>query len=214
MINKLSPLPNFLISRYKNWKSSTYLKNQKKFSKLASQGQNPTCMIISCCDSRVHATSLFSADEGEFFIHRNIANLVPPFLPHGNNYGTSAVIEYALNELKIKHIIILGHTGCGGIETSYNFHKTGIKKDYVFIYKWLKIISPALKNILKNESKNSQLRKLEEESIKNSIKNLFTYPNIKKEVKNENLFVHGLIHDIGSGSLKYLNPINKKFEAL
>ena len=80
-INKLSPLPKFLEDRYKKWKSSTYLENELELKKLASFGQTPSTMVISCCDSRIHATSIFGADEGEFFIHRNIANLVPPYSP-------------------------------------------------------------------------------------------------------------------------------------
>ncbi len=110
MIKNLSPLPSFLVTRYKNWQSTSYLKNANKFKELASQGQNPSAMIISCCDSRVHVTSIFGADEGEFFIHRNIANLIPPFSLDGQDYGTAAAIEYATKELKVRHLIILGHT--------------------------------------------------------------------------------------------------------
>ena len=106
MNNKVSPPPKFLMDRYKKWKSSVYLKNEVKLRNLASYGQSPSTMVISCCDSRVHATSIFGADEGEFFIHRNIANLVPPYSPDGENHGTSAAIEYAIKELKVKHLII------------------------------------------------------------------------------------------------------------
>ena len=95
MSKQLYPLPEFLVSRYKKWKKSSYLDNQNHFKKLASFGQRPSTMVISCCDSRVHATSIFGADAGEFFIHRNIANLVPPYSTDVENYGTSAAIEYA-----------------------------------------------------------------------------------------------------------------------
>ena len=79
-------------------------------------------MVISCCDSRIHATSIFGADEGEFFIHRNIANLVPVYSPDGENHGTSAAIEYAIKELKVQHLIILGHKDCGGIKNGHYIH--------------------------------------------------------------------------------------------
>ena len=88
------------------------------------------------------------------------------------------------------------------------------KKNYVFINKWLNILKPAFNKISKNTSKRNQIKKLEEESIKNSLNNLLTFPNIKKAVKNKNLSIHGLIHDIGSGRLKYLNPLNNKFEKI
>ena len=214
MIKQLSPLPKFLVTRYKKWKSISYSKNSNKFKKLASLGQNPSSMIISCCDSRVHVTSIFGANEGEFFIHRNIANLIPPFSSDGKDYGTSAAIEYATKELKINHLIILGHTDCGGIKSGHSLHSKKTKKNYVFINKWLNILKPAFNKISKNTSKRNQIKKLEEESIKNSLNNLLTFPNIKKAVKNKNLSIHGLIHDIGSGRLKYLNPLTNKFEKI
>ncbi len=212
MINQLEPLPDFLVSRYRNWKSSLYLSSQDHFKNLASSGQNPSSMVISCCDSRVHATSIFGADAGEFFIHRNIANLVPPYNPDGENHGTSAAIEYALKELKIKHLIILGHTDCGGIKSGHSLHSKNLNPDYEFINKWLAILLPAFNKIAKDVSKVKQVEQLEEESIKNSIINLFSFPYIKKAVKNKNLSIHGLIHNIGSGGLKFLNPITEDFE--
>ncbi len=212
MIKKLRPLPKFLVNRYKDWKSKSYLNNSNKFKKLASLGQSPKAMVISCCDSRVHVTSIFGADEGEFFIHRNIANLVPPYSPDGEHHGTSAAIEYATKELKVRHLIILGHRSCGGIKSGHNLHTNKANKEYVFINKWLSILLPAFNHISKNISQKNQIKLLEEESIKNSLKNLFSFPNIKKAVDNNTLSIHGLIHDIGSGGLKYLNPKTEKFE--
>ena len=212
MTNRISLPPKFLIDRYKKWKSNEYSKNEVQLRKLASSGQSPSTMVISCCDSIIHATSIFGADEGQFFIHRNIANLVPIYSPDGENHGTSAVIEYATKELKINHIIILGHIDCGGIKSAYNLHFKKTKKNYLFINKWLSILLPAFNNISKNTSKINQIKQLEEESIKNSLTNLFTFPNVKKAVKNKNLTIHGLIHDIGSGNLKFLNPVTENFE--
>ena len=214
MIKKLSPLPNFLINRFKNWKSTTYKNNSSKFKKLSSSGQSPNAMIISCCDSRVHATSIFASNEGEFFIHRNIANLVPPFSPDGGHHGTSAAIEYATKELKVSHLIVLGHTGCGGILSGYNLNKNNSNPDHIFLNKWLRIIEPAFNKISKNISKKNQIKLLEQESIKNSLNNVFSFPNIRKGVEMNTLKIHGLIHDIGSGELKYLNPLTEEFEKI
>ena len=211
MIKELTPLPEFLVSRYKNWKSTSYSKNAKHFKKLASIGQNPSSMVISCCDSRVHVTSIFGASEGEFFIHRNIANLVPPYSPDGKDHGTSAAIEYATKELKISHLIILGHSDCGGIKSAHNLHKSQLDQNYEFINKWLSILKPAFDKISKNNSIQKQIEQLEEESIKNSINNLFSFPNIKKVVESKSLSVHGLIHNIESGELKYLDPLTEEF---
>jgi len=212
MINKISLPPKFLIDRYKNWKSSEYLKNEEELRKLASYGQSPSTMVISCCDSRIHATSIFGADEGEFFIHRNIANLVPPYSPDGENHGTSSAIEYAVKELKVKHLIILGHKDCGGIKYGHNMHSSASNTDYEFINKWLSILLPAYNKIKKDVSELKQINQLEKESIKASINNLFSFPFIKKAVDENNLLIHGLIHDIGSGNLKFLNPVTEDFE--
>ena len=172
MMKEIAPLPEFLVNRYKKWQSSNYLNNANVFKKLASLGQNPSSMVISCCDSRVHATSIFGADAGEFFIHRNIANLVPPYFPDGENHATSAAIEYATKNLKIQHLIILGHRDCGGIKSGHMLHTKNLNPEYQFLIKWLSIIFPAYNNIAKDVPENIQLEKLEEESIKISINNL------------------------------------------
>ena len=214
MIKEIAPLPEFLVNRYKKWQSSNYLNNANVFKKLASLGQNPSSMVISCCDSRVHATSIFGADAGEFFIHRNIANLVPPYFPDGENHATSAAIEYATKNLKIQHLIILGHRDCGGIKSGHMLHSKNLNPEYEFLNKWLSILFPAYNNIAKDVPENIQLEKLEEESIKISINNLFSFPFIKKAVEDKKLSIHGLIHDIGSGELKFLNPLTEEFEYL
>ena len=212
MIKKLEPLPEFLVNRYKDWKSSSYPKNANQFKRLASFGQSPSTMVISCCDSRVHATSIFGADAGEFFIHRNIANLVPTYSPDGENHGTSAAIEYGIKELKIHNLIILGHKDCGGIKSGHSICSNNFNPEYEFINKWLRIILPAFKNINRDISEKNQIAQLEEESIKISIKNLFSFPYIKKAVDNKKLSIHGLIYNIGLGQLKFLNPLTEKFE--
>ena len=129
MIKNISPLPNFLINRYNDWKSNVYLDKSNKFKKLASLGQNPIAMIISCCDSRILASSIFGAEEGEFFIHRNIGNLIPPFSNDLLENGTAAAIEYATKVLKVKHIIVLGHTNCGGVKSGYDLFKNKKKSN-------------------------------------------------------------------------------------
>ena len=93
-MHNVKPLPSYLLQRYNGWKATGYADNQAWYRRLANEGQRPRAMMISCCDSRVHVTSIFGADQGEFFIHRNIANLVPPYEPDGDHHGTSAAVEY------------------------------------------------------------------------------------------------------------------------
>ena len=97
----IAKLPQYLVDRYKDWKENSFLENKFSYEQLAIDGQKPKGMIISCCDSRVHASSMFGAETGEFFIHRNIANLIPPYNPDGDHHGTSAAIEFAVAKPKL-----------------------------------------------------------------------------------------------------------------
>ena len=170
MSNYIKSLPNYLIDRYKNWKIEDYAKNKSWYKKIASEGQRPSTMVISCCDSRIHVTSIFGVDIGEFFIHRNIANLVPPYNPNGDHHGTSAALEYAVKILQVSNIIILGHSNCGGISSGYHLCKNDTNfQETIFINKWLKILKPAFLKVIKQNKElydADGIDKLEKESIK------------------------------------------------
>ena len=117
-MNYIRPLPAYLVQRFQGWRATTYQDNRAWYRRLAASGQHPRAMVISCCDSRVHVTSIFGADEGEFFIHRNVANLVPPYNPDGEYHGTSAAVEYAVTSLGVAHIVVLGHSNCGAVRAT------------------------------------------------------------------------------------------------
>ena len=214
MIKKINSLPKFLVDRYKIWKKAYYLKNQYKLKKLSKMRQNPKAMIICCCDSRVNPTAIFRAKEGDLFIHRNIANIIPSYNSPNNDNSTFAAIEYAIKELKVPNLIVLGHTNCGGIKAIYDKYSKNSKNNYKFLNKWLKNLSEVFLKIPKKMSKKNQIIFLEEESIKVSINNLLNYPIIKKLVKNKKLSISGLIFDISSGDMKSLNFSKNKFEKI
>jgi len=217
MSNYIKILPNYLIKRYKAWKATVYEEKKNWYNKIAIEGQNPQAMVISCCDSRIHATSIFGADSGEFFIHRNIANLVPPYNPDGDHHGTSAALEYALKTLQVSHIIILGHSHCGGIKSGYKlFSSNQISHESIFVNKWLDILKPAYENISKDINRFDEGNNvdLEKESIKFSLNNLTDFPFVKSALDKKELFLHGLWHDIGSGALEALDPISMEFKKI
>ena len=217
MSNYIKILPNYLIKRYKAWKATVYEEKKNWYNKIASEGQNPRVMVISCCDSRIHATSIFGADTGEFFIHRNIANLVPPYNPDGDHHGTSAAVEYAIKTLQVSHIIILGHSHCGGIMSGYKlFNDDQISNESIFVDKWLNILKPAYENISNNGNQFNEgcIVDLEKESIKFSINNLTNFPFIKSALIKKELVLHGLWYDIGSGTLEALDPISMNFKKI
>ena len=208
----LTKLPDKLIIRYKKWKADSFVNNKATYEKLALEGQSPIAMIISCCDSRVHATSMFGAETGEFFIHRNIANLIPPYNPDGDHHGTSAAIEFAVSFLKIPHIIILGHSNCSGIKNGYHLCKGDhINEDYLFVNKWLNILRPAYEKLEQLSDDQSMINSLEKISIINSINNLSEFPFVQQALDLNRVSIHGLWNDIGTGKLEMLNPETMTF---
>ena len=210
----IKPLPDYLVQRYYGWKATTFANNKSWFHKLAEDGQHPRAMIISCCDSRVHVTSIFGSDAGEFFIHRNIANLVPPFKKDEDYHGTSAAIEYAVKSLKIPHIIVLGHSTCGGVKASYDYfsgNNPDLKEDSNFVASWLEILRPSFNSVSNELSDEHKLSKLEKEAVLTSVKNLTTFPFIKEALKEGSLSIHGLWHNIGTGELMYYDNKTNDF---
>ena len=208
----LTKLPDKLIIRYKKWKADSFVNNKATYEKLALEGQSPIAMIISCCDSRVHATSMFGAETGEFFIHRNIANLIPPYNPDGDHHGTSAAIEFAVSFLKIPHIIILGHSNCSGIKNGYHLCKGDqLNEDYLFVNKWLNILRPAYEKLVQLSDDQSMINSLEKISIINSINNLSEFPFVQQALDLNRVSIHGLWNDIGTGKLEMLNPETMTF---
>ena len=208
-------LPSYLVKRYKNWKETEYKENKSWYRKISREGQNPSTMIISCCDSRIHVTSIFGAEIGEFFIHRNIANLVPPYNPSGDHHGTSAAVEYAVKTLNVSNIIVMGHSKCGGIHNGYFLSKgNNFLGKTIFIKKWLSILKPSYNKIINENKKISDydgINKLEKESIKTSINNLIDFPFIKVLLKDKKLVLHGLWHNIGTGEIESLDPVTLSF---
>lgn len=201
----IRPLPPYLAKRYEGWRATDYESNKSWYQHLAEQGQHPRAMILSCCDSRIHAMSLFGAELGDFFIHRNIANLVPPYNEDGDHHGTSAAIEYAVRALKVAHIVILGHSGCGGINSGYhacNGTQKELYENTTFIRKWLDILQPAFDELEASGSERDKIEQLEKQSIMVSLNNLLGFPFIADAIAEDRLTLHGLWHNIGTGELK------------
>ncbi|MBN8185330.1 MAG: carbonic anhydrase [Salipiger thiooxidans] len=202
------PLPNYLVQRFQGWKATSYAENHAWFRRLASEGQHPRAMIISCCDSRVHVTSIFGADTGEFFIHRNIANLVPPYQPDGQQHGTSAAVEYAVTALKVAHVIVMGHSSCGGVQGCLDMcsgKAPALEEKSSFVGRWMDILRPGYEKV-KDLPEEKISKALEQQAVLTSLENLMSFPFVRAAVEAEDLTLHGLWHEIGKGGLECFDP--------
>lgn len=213
-MDRAKPLPTYLTKRYHGWKATSYAENQSWYRKLATGGQHPRAMVISCCDSRVHVTSIFGADQGEFFIHRNIANLVPPYLPDGEQHGTSAAVEYAVRVLNVAHLIVLGHSNCGGVQGCIDMCRGAapeLEAKDSFVGRWMDILRPKFDLVREMADPVEQQRQLEKHAVMTSLENLVTFPWVANKVDEGSLTLHGMWTDIAEGGLEYYDPSSGAF---
>ncbi|PIB23066.1 carbonic anhydrase [Amylibacter kogurei] len=217
-MKRIAPLPSSLIKRYHGWRATQFEENKAWYARLADKGQTPRTMVISCCDSRVHVTSVFGAETGEFFIHRNIANLVPPFAPNEDYHGTSAAIEYAVTALGVTNIIIMGHSLCGGVKGCHDMcsgKAPELEEASSFVGRWMDILRPGYKRVAEAGGEDSeQISALEREGVMVSLENLLTFPFVADRVEAEDLALHGVWIDIRDGHMEHYEPASNKFVAI
>jgi carbonic anhydrase len=169
-------------------------------------------MVIACCDARVDVSAIFDAEPGALFILRNVANLVPPYEPAGKYHGTSAAVEYAATALKVPHLVVLGHSHCGGVDT----YRRGVRDKIPepgFIGSWLTLLDD-LKLVESDIFAYGDEMAFELAAVRSSIANLGTFPFIQKRLKDGLLALHGLHFDLGSGALLSLEQGTGRFITL
>ena len=202
-------IPKFLIERYQFWKKNTFEEYKDIYHQATKVAQKPIAMIITCCDSRIFENTIFGGDVGDYLIHKNIANIVPSISDKEKNIQTLSAIEYALKVLKIPNLIVLGHSNCGGVEYSYKtLTDKKNKSNFEYLNKWISDLEISYNKIPKNLSENSKLTFIEQENIKQSIKNLYEYEFINQLIKENKLKVIGLWYQINSGVIKFLDSKN------
>jgi carbonic anhydrase len=212
------PLPPDLLDRYRAWQARRGPEELARYAEVAAQRQNPKAMIITCCDSRVLVSEIFGNAPGDFFIHRNIANLVPPHEPDGRAHGTSAAIEYAVIAIGIEHLIVMGHHGCGGVRGCHDM-LAGLAPDLdtptSFVGTWLKILKPGYEALSgRGLSYEDRIAALEKEAVLVSLGNLMTFPFIAEAVQSGKLQLHGLWKDIRDGDVEGYDPTTGSFARL
>ena len=203
-------MPEFatLLQGYHRFRDENYLVQRQRWEALA-EGQEPPVMLIGCCDSRVDPATIFDTRPGQVFILRNVANLVPPFEIGGGRHGASAAIEFAVVDLKVRHIVVLGHGACGGIAAALKGEDCGVP-GHSFIDNWMSIVADARNRVIAADPPDPQ-RALELEGIKTSLANLRTFPFVEERERAGTLKLHGAFFAIADGVLHVLDEESGSF---
>jgi carbonic anhydrase len=194
-----------LISGFEKFRHQYYEGADRLFDRLKN-AQSPSVLVISCSDSRVDPALLLDAVPGQLFVVRNVANLVPPRSADGGTHGVSAALEFAVCVLKVRHIIILGHSQCGGIRALLD------AASGEFITQWMNIVR-AVKPA-GDYGHEHVARDCEQQAILLSLKNLLTFPWIAERVDQSEIMLHGWYFDIARGRLEGYDRIANRFEIL
>lgn len=212
----MTHFPDHLADRFRRFKFRHFTPNQERYEELAAQGQSPEVMVVSCCDSRVDPETVFSAMPGELFVVRNVANLVPPYEINGKYHGVSAALEFAALNLRVRHIVVMGHSGCGGVRSCLEEDATR-QSEAQFIRNWMSMLDESRAHVLAafpGQPLPVQRMELEREAVRTSIDNLRTFPCIKILEGNGRLALHGTYFDILNGSLAVLDQGTGEFVPL
>ena len=208
-------IPKILADGYRLWRDDRLPHERGRLAQLAALGQAPQALVIGCCDSRVSPETIFSSGPGELFVLRNVANVVPPFRPDGKHHGTSAAIEFAIAGLAIPHIVVMGHSQCGGIRAYLNSGDDSTRGD--FIGPWMDLVGGAKEDALARNPKlagRALETAVEEAAIRLSIRNLRTFPEIKEREAKALITISGLHLNISNGDLRVLDEATGDFSSL
>jgi len=201
-----------LIAGFRQFRKRYYVDEPELYKQLISMGQTPKALIIACCDARVHPAHVMDTDPGDIFVVRNVANLVPPYVDDGKTHGTSAAIEFAVKHLRVPHVIIMGHSQCGGIRALMESNRGADM--HVFIDPWMAIMAPARDTVEKNHHDaplDEKCSLCERAAIGVSLANLKSFPFILHAVRHGHLQLHGWYFDIENGMLFEQDQTSGKF---
>lgn len=208
------PFPERLAEGYRNFIAGRLPREQERFADLAESGQKPEVMVVGCCDSRVSPEVIFDARPGELFVLRNVANLVPPYEPDGGRHSASAALEFAVQGLRVKHVVVLGHARCGGVGAFARGDTADPLSPGDFIGKWMTILEPTLQREgpqARDETFPDYVERLSHASIRTSLANLREFPCIRMLEERAKLKLHGAYFDVATGLLSVMNRVTGDF---
>ena len=190
-----------LIEGYRVYREEHWPELQALHRYLADRGQQPRTLIIACADSRVDPATIFNAGPGELFVVRNVANLAPPFEEAPGFHGVSAAIEFAVTQLEVETILVLGHAQCGGVAAALSDR---VRDPHSFLDSWISLLDRAKGRVLESHSHDPQ-SDLEHESIRVTLENLATFPFIQKAIAERGLKLEGARYGVADGGLEVLD---------
>jgi|UniRef100_UPI0035CB512E carbonic anhydrase len=191
-----------LLGGYRRFRTTEYNRQRDRWAEL-SEGQSPKVMVIACSDSRVDPSQVFDTSPGEIFVVRNIANLVPPFELDGSRHGVSAALEFAVTQLKVSEIVVMGHGSCGGVHAALTQAFAGkAPGEGGFIAHWIDMLDDARDRIVAEYGTGERaIRELELETVRVSIANLRSFPCIPEAEAAGTLKLRGAYFAIADGVL-------------
>jgi carbonic anhydrase len=210
----VASFPKHLLDGYNAFTSQRLPTEQTRYKELSERGQSPAVMVVGCCDSRVSPEVIFDAGPGELFVVRNVANLVPVYQPDGGAHGVSAALEYAVNVLRVPHIVVLGHAQCGGIRAFID--KIDPLSEGDFIGRWMAMFIKPGEVVEQRDRETMQdfTVRIEKAAIFRSLENLMTFPFVQKAVESGETQLHGAYFGVAEGSLFVLDKATKEFNSV
>ena len=207
------PYLSTLLEGYHRFRDTAWARERARWSELA-EGQSPKVMVISCADSRVDPAQIFDTRPGEMFVVRNVAALAPPYETTGGYHGVSAALEFAVTQLKVGEILVMGHGLCGGCAAAL----TGQFDDATpgnghFIGDWVRMLVDAREKVraMHDELDSRAFLEMEREGVKVSLANLRTFPWIREREASGDLKLHGAHFSIAEGRLYLLDEAEGEF---
>ena len=204
-----------LIKGHQQFKENQSDDFKEELKRLVKEGQKPEVLFIGCSDSRVTPDLMLGTKPGDMFILRNVGNFIPPYKHDEDFHGSAAAIQFAVAVLKVKHIIVCGHSHCGACKSLYQ--DIPDNESYVHIKTWLKLGAQAKERTLRNKRFNTEeemYRVTERNSIRHQLDNLMTYPEINKLSNEDKISIHGWYYDIETGNILVYNKENDQFKPI
>ena len=195
-----------LVEGYRRFRNRGWGPQRERWAELA-EGQSPKVMVIACSDSRVDPAQIFDTVPGEIFAVRNIANLVPPFELGGGRHGVSAALEFAVTQLEVPEVVVLGHGSCGGVAAALSQRFKGAPPGAGgFIDHWVDMLDDARERIIAEFGTGPEAtRAMELETVRVSLRNLRTFPCIPEREAAGTLKLHGAYFAIADGVLHVMD---------